>query len=234
MKTILRSSGDQYFLTDALRDLVVVVVGILAALYLESWWQDRQDRAEEAVLLAGLRDELVSNKAHLVEVMSSWSDVAESAEQALALMGKPVDVVDPESAVRTFRSTMGIRFFDPRIGQMSSLVSSGKLGLIQNPLLRAKIADWPSLVEDLDVERQASFYALMEGFGPLLGQFIPSRRDSPFDDRLGELLTNRAIHLQLDIVAGIMNRALGEGSTILQATDDIISLIDTLLTDHEG
>jgi len=233
MKTILRPSEEQYFLKDALRDLVVVVVGILAALYLESWWQDRQDRAEEVQLLTGLRDELVSNKAHLVEVMSNWSSVAESAERAIDLMGKPADEVEPESVVRTFRSTMGIRFFDPRIGQMSSLVSSGKLGLIESPRLRAKIADWPSLVEDLDIERQASIYTLMEGFGPLLGQFIPSRRGSAFDDRLSELLTDRAIYIQLDIVIGIMNRALGEGDTILRATDDIIALIDALLRAQE-
>lgn len=56
MKTILRPYGEQYFLRDALRDPVVVIVGFLAALYLESWWQGRQqDRAEGRNHSAGLR-----------------------------------------------------------------------------------------------------------------------------------------------------------------------------------
>ena len=57
MKTILRPSGEQYFLKDAIRDLVVVVVGILAALYLESAWQDRLDRKEEQQIICRHRSQ---------------------------------------------------------------------------------------------------------------------------------------------------------------------------------
>ncbi len=135
MRTILRPSGDQYFLKDAIRDLVVVIVGILAALWLESAWQDRQDRAEEALLLEGLREEFVANKAQLVDKMAVWSGVIVAADRALPFMGKNAGEYDPTAVVDAFRGTDMMQFFDPRIGQLSSLISSGKLGLIDCGLM---------------------------------------------------------------------------------------------------
>ena len=61
MKTILRSSPEGTFVRDAVRDLVVVVVGILAALWLEAWWQDLGDRREERQILEDLREEFAAN-----------------------------------------------------------------------------------------------------------------------------------------------------------------------------
>jgi len=230
MKTILRPSGEQFFLKDALRDLLVVVVGILAALYLESWWEERQDRTEEALLLEGLRAEFIINRSQLVRVMSAWSGVADGSKRALQLMGKPMSEGGPEVIVQIFQSTFGIRFFDPRTGQLNSLMNSGKLGLIENADLRARIADWPSLVDDLGVERQAAMHALLVSFGPRLGEFIPGgARGAPFDDRIEELLANRIIYNDLTTMVGNMRRSNAEGEIILRATDEIIALIDSEL-----
>jgi hypothetical protein len=227
LKTILRPSGEQYFLKDALRDLVVVVVGILAALALESAWQDRQDRAEEALLLQGLRTEFVANRDQLVNRISVWSGVRESSLAARQLMGQSVDDIGADLIRKSFRSVMAMRFYDPRTGQLSSLISSGKLGLIQNAELRAKIADWPSFIEDLEVEREGALSSLTVTLGPRLQEFIPiGPPGGPFEDRLEALLSDRRIYNDLGLMAGTMDRTLREGNAILESTDNIIAMID--------
>jgi hypothetical protein len=122
MKTILRPSGESSFVSDAIRDLVVVVVGILAAVYLESWWQDGQDRAEEGLLLRGLRAEFIENKSQLTEKISYRSRTIDAADQAMQYMGMDFDGADAATVIRTFRGTSGMQFFDPRTGQLSSLI----------------------------------------------------------------------------------------------------------------
>lgn len=232
MKTILRPSGEQHFLRDALRDLIVVVVGILAALYLESWWQDRQDRAEEALLLAGLRAEFADNRQQLVERISIWSDIREASLAAQRLMGRSIEDLGAELVRSSFRATMGMRFYDPRTGQLSSLISSGKLGLIRNAELRAKMADWPSFIEDLEVEREGALRSLMVTLGPHLQEFILiGPPGGPFEDRLEALLSDRRIYNDLGLMADTMVRTLREGNEILAATDNIIAMIDTELED---
>jgi hypothetical protein len=230
LKTILRPSGEQYFLKDALRDLVVVVVGILAALGLESAWEDRQDRVEEALLLQGLRTEFSENREQLVERITIWTDVREANLTARRLIGQSIDDLGVEQVRSSFRSVMGMRFYDPRTGQLSSLISSGKLGLIQNAELRAKIADWPSFIEDLEVEREDALRSLLVTLGPHIREFIPvGPPGGPFEDRLEALLSDRRIYNDLGLMAGTMDRTLREGNEILEATDNIIAIIDSEL-----
>ena len=230
MKAILRPSGERSFTQDAIRDLVVVVAGILAALWLESAWQDLQDRAEEVLLLQGLRTEFVDNREQLVDRLSVWSKVRESDLAARQLMGRSIDNIDTDQVRKSFRSTMGMRFYDPRTGQLSSLISSGKLGLVRNAELRASIADWPSLIEDLEIERESAFHALMITLGPHVGEFIAAGPPGgPFEDRLEALLSDRRIYNDLSNMAGTMNRSIREGGVILDATDDIIAMIDNEL-----
>jgi len=77
MKTILRPSGESSFLKDAARDLVVVVVGILAALWLESWWQERLDRNEEQQILAGLIGRMINEGK---EILITTQDIVQKID----------------------------------------------------------------------------------------------------------------------------------------------------------
>jgi hypothetical protein len=232
VKSILRPSGEQYFLKDAIRDLVVVVVGILAALWLESAWQDRQDRNEELILLEGLREEFVANKAQLTQKMRVWSDIGEKAENARQIMGKDAEDLHAPDVVRAFRGTDNMQFFDPRTGQLTSLISSGKLGLIRNAELRAQFADWPSLVEDLGVEREMALFSLTRGYRPRLVRYILADDDSPFDYQIDELLADREIYNDLLGTQLNLQRSLNEGEIILQSSDAIIAMIDSELEDQ--
>jgi len=226
MKTILRPSGEQYFLKDALRDLVVVVVGILAALYLESWWQDRQDRAEEAQLLSGLREEFIANRAQLEQHLAHWSGTFAAQSQASELMDGNISETDPGKVFPMFFGPDGgSPFFDPRTGQLTSLINSGKLGLVESSDLRARLADWPDLVADLDVEREIALHSIKTGYWPRLLRYL-ALLDSPPETVLGDMLADKELYVELGIVHANLRRSIGEGEVILQASDDIIALID--------
>ena len=121
-----------------------------------------------------------------------------------------------------------MRFFDPRQGQLSSLINSGKLGLVSNPSLRAKIADWPGLVGDLEIERAIALHAFTDGYVKTLGRYVTVSRDdeNPFDDRVNDLLADRAILNELNGIGSNAERLVEEGKLILESTDEIIALID--------
>lgn len=227
MKSILRPSKDGSFVADALRDLIVVVVSILAALWLESWWQDRQSRAEETLLLAGLRTEFVANRAQLVEKIAVWAGIVEAAEIAHRLMRKPLDEAAIAEAQTALVDISLMSFFDPRQGQLSSLISSGKLGLVHSPGLRAKIADWPSLVADLDLERAIALHDITDGYFAYMTLYGDINwNDGTFDTEYQEIFTSRELDNLIGGLRTNMQRSISEGNVILQATDEIIALID--------
>jgi hypothetical protein len=228
MKTILQSAGTGSFLKDALRDLVVVIAGILAALWLDAWWQGRLDRQEEAFLLVGLREEFVANRQQLADHIGTWEYLVGAVDRARQLMGREVPRSEASAVKNTFGGTLSMRFFDPRQGQLSSLINSGKLGLVSNPSLRAKIADWPGLVGDLEIERAIALHAFTDGYVKTLGRYVTVSRDdeNPFDDRVNDLLADRAILNELNGIGSNAERLVEEGKLILESTDEIIALID--------
>lgn len=217
---------------DAIRDLVVVIVGILAALWLEGWWQDIQDRKEEVVLLTGLREEFAANRAQLADHIETWKALRASTDRAMAYMGRPVEPSEIKEAKKAFGGTLNMRFFDPRQGQLSSLINSGKLSLIDDPSLRARIADWPGLVDDLDIERSIALHAFTDGWVKELGRYIALSAESTFDDDDMEALNaDREIFNSLVFLGANAGRLVSEGTLILETTDEIIGLIDERL-DH--
>ena len=232
MRTILRPSGDQYFWKDAIRDLVVVVAGILAALWLESWWQDQQDQIEERQILTSLKEEFQANQVQLKDRIETWTRARSRQVELHALMGGEIN----EESIAEFRSIYrrstgngGRFFFDPRQGQLTSVINSGKLGLISSPELRSLIADWPALIADHDFDQKLWIQMYLGPFGQLEMQHFKAWPDSRFDYPTGELMQNGFYDNMLDTNAGILSLMIGEGGEIDTATDKIVELIDAEL-----
>jgi len=223
---------------NSIRDLTIVVVGILAALWLESWWQELQDRDTEREILQNLGQEFSRNRddlelklenwsmqiAHLTEVHSLMSRTPTEAQvtrlQKIHYSPAPVAEASDPSAARGF-------FFDPRAGQLTSVLDSGQLTLIVNTELRSRIADWPALVADMDLERQI-FLSLMQRMPPTAA---PTWPDSDFPIDYNNLISSKAFDDWLYASIDNLDRMVGEGMVILDSTNEILQLINSELAD---
>ena len=234
MKTILKPSGEDSFWKDAVRDLVVVVVGILAALWLESWWQDQLDRREEKQILASLKTEFQANQEQMKDRLATWEFGRNRVADLHALMGGPVNdqtIAEFESFYSRGMSNGGNFFFDPRQGQLTSVINSGKLGLINNPALRSLIADWPALIADHDFDQKLWIQMYSGPFGQIEMQYVQSWPESRFEYTTGELMQNPMYDNALEGIFGILGLMILEGNEIVEATNAIMAMIDDELGD---
>lgn len=232
MKTVLRPSGENSFWVDAARDLIIVVVGILAALWLEGWWQDRQDRQEEHEILTGLRVEFAANADELETLIGTWTRIGQSIGRTLQLMGDAENeqsVADFQEAVSLQFLGVGNLFFDPRHGQVTSVINSGKLGLIVDSELRALIADWPAMVADHDFDENHWIEGFRQRIAPILVRHVGRGRDSKFEGRYAALMQSREYEGYMQSQQGLIYRMINEGNEILATTRDIVVRIDAQL-----
>ena len=231
MKTILRSSPEGTFFRDAVRDLVVVVVGILAALWLEAWWQDLGDRREERQILEDLREEFAANAEELTDRLQTWQNVRQNKIDAHQLMGGPIndETMSALEEVLDRGGAAGRFFFDPRHGQLTSVINSGKLGLISNPELRAMIADWPAAVADHDFDEELFISHERANIWPMERQYVAYWPETNFRSRYGDLMQSFEYDNSLRGSAGLLVLMINEGNEILELTNDIIALIDAEL-----
>ena len=78
-----RNRGKPGF-TSAVREVVLIVVGVLIALSLEGLWQDRNERIAERSLLLGLTNEFVDNSRALSSTVGGHHRIVASAEEFIA------------------------------------------------------------------------------------------------------------------------------------------------------
>ncbi len=126
-------------------EFVVIVVGVLTALLLESWRGYMVERSLEAQYIEQIEADLKQNRDLLAEAIST-----ERAHLALAeKVELAVYQVEPPD-VDSLRAWLGQRrealwwYSDPRLldGTMTALVETGDLALVRDPSLRSSVLSY--------------------------------------------------------------------------------------------
>jgi hypothetical protein len=127
-------------------ELIVIVVGILLALWVDAYWGERKDRQEERVALTTIHEEFVENKQSFDHAFDNHTRIYE----ALALISNstPADC-DEELDATLETAVFHWQTFNPSVGATQSLITSGQIGLIRDDTLRVQLASWSGHYSDL-------------------------------------------------------------------------------------
>jgi ferric iron reductase protein FhuF len=226
MRTFFRSGDGGSSVSDAIRDFLIVVVGILGALWIEAWWQGVQESQEEREILENLRAEFVANRDQLVDIVSVLRASTEAAENTHKLTLGPLPN-DYETILEKYiDSFMRKLRYDPRMGQLTSVISSGKIGLISNSELRARIADWPDLISDIEDNENMIWNHTMNFLSPYLNTVATRWDESAFETDAATLLKDRYFDNLLGENEIYVRSFVRESGDVLAATNRIIGMID--------
>ena len=223
-----------------------IVVSILLAFAIEAWWADRQVRLEEGVALNQLQVEFETNAGLLREKRQTQQYIYDAARYLLELTadenGSNMDIPRVADSVMAISE---VRTFDAEVGALSSLINSGKLGILQSNELRSALAAWPALISDLSedemgtwnyadtsilpyIDNRSSVRSLM-ALSPVYSEWLdPGHGSNSVDidalirDREFENLVVERLKFQAIIVAGYDNLE-NQVARILQLIDDELS-----------
>jgi len=131
---------------------VAIVGSILLAFGIQAWWEGRQLRAEEAVLVEGLRRDFAANQAALAGAVQTHQDmiIDLTVLDRMSLAGisaLPADSAELYAGGMSFTLT-----FDAQDATLDAIVASGRLEIISDIRLREHLARWKQLVADADEE----------------------------------------------------------------------------------
>jgi hypothetical protein len=134
-------------MTRAASGLVLIVVGVLAALGGDAVWQGRADVIREQELLRDLFEEFGENRERLLADIE-WSQESKAAGSAWAdaMLGTTSPPLDSVAQLWVLASDWGR--FDPVTGSLRSVIDGGELNLIRNEDLRAAVAGWSDVAEE--------------------------------------------------------------------------------------
>lgn len=128
------------YLRYALGEILLVVIGILIALQVNTWNEWRQERQEEQVVLRQLRDDYRANLAQLDQKIRMRGYILNASQFILH------SIDHPESARRdSLIGNLSILLIDPTFDPIENdLSSNGDLRLITNQKLKRMLSNWSS------------------------------------------------------------------------------------------
>ncbi len=159
------------YLKYAIGEIVLVVVGILIALSLNSWKEKNELRTQELNTLKQLKEEFKANLVQLDEKISMRTAMIHSGTTLLNYHDNPNLINLDSVAIYLARSSVSPTF-DPIT---NDLISGGRLYLIQNLELRSKLSKWPSDLVQVTEEEVAWIFILRNTYMPFLFENYPVR-----------------------------------------------------------
>lgn len=144
----------------AIGEILLVVIGILIALQINNWNENRKDRNEELTALKDLKEEFQSNLKDVDSLLAFKERHASMWENYLNKISNKTLSDDERSIVRP---TMGSRVFEISNSMLNSLLATGKIDKIKNDSLRNVLSNWndmltferkPEKLHDLFVQRE--------------------------------------------------------------------------------
>ena len=124
----------------AIGEIVLVVIGILIALQINNWNEQRKDRTKEHILLNQLREDYQANLMQLEEKMATREKIIISAVALLEAFDYP-QKVNRDSVIKKLAIIGNDPTFDPI---QNDLNSSENLRLIRNAKLSRLLSNWSS------------------------------------------------------------------------------------------
>lgn len=154
------------YLKYAFGEIILVVIGILIALQINNWNENRKIKKAEIEILQNLKTELKFNLEALKEINGQHTSEFEDGISILRLFGTDVSNV-PELKLDSLMSNAFSGYsFEAQDGYIKSLIASNKIDYIQNAELKSYISSFESMVLDANQEDGYVRRLLNERFWP--------------------------------------------------------------------
>ncbi len=147
---LITNSRFSRYLLYATGEVFLVVIGILIALQIDNWNEERKDRRAERGIIENLRQEFLANQA---ELDSTLEVVAKNRHANLLLMeffGQPREALEKVNLDSIVFFSVEYHRFIPSQNALSDLVQSGGLQLITNQALKDALYDWTRVMGLID------------------------------------------------------------------------------------
>jgi len=129
---------------------VLIVASILVAFSIDAWWDNLQDRKTERSAVQRLTIEFEENLRQLEAKREKHAMSLRATEALLAMVGPDQSNVPVISTIGPLLvQCLTNATFDPRLGTLNSLVSSGELVLVEDIELQSLLTEWPSAAQNL-------------------------------------------------------------------------------------
>ena len=172
-KKLMEQNKTRSYLIYALGEILLVMIGILLALQVNTWNEDRKRANLEQYLLNELKNEVAEN---LVLIEGDIGRNIEGLRHSLGFLDLLLNESIEQNLELADSLVAGIyemSTFEPKSGVIDDIVNTGKLDVIKNDSLRILISNWDYQIIDINDDAEIRNIALFEQLVPFLIKNYP-------------------------------------------------------------
>ena len=215
----------------AIGEIILVVIGILIALQINTWNESRQNNIKERNIISEIHQEFLKNKEQLAFIKSRHQYHLQQIGKVVDLFPINVTTTNLDSLSHYMLESLANWTFEPTQGRIQWLVNSTNFDLIKNEGLRDALLLWEPTFEDYHEDEQYSIAFNKEELYPYLNKHF-SRQLDLNDERmdLGVLETmefENMMYSRRGDLRAILHNDTNELQRLEQLIETIIALTDT-------
>ena len=165
------------YLTYAIGEILLVMIGILLALQVNNWNTNRINQQLEKKILKQLHSEFQQNKFNFEKVTSLRLSNLESCNRIIEMFPIDLEKLNLDSLSWYLKHTGYRGTFNPSNGAINALVSSSSFDIISNEQLRSILIQWKDLVADYLEDEAITDYHLVNYWDPYMNTSLLQRLD---------------------------------------------------------
>ncbi len=154
-KSLLDEGKAARYIKYAIGEIFLVVIGILIALQINNWNEERKDRVLEQELLLQLKDEYQSNLKELEQKITVRNKTIASAGKLLEYQDDP-DKRNAKDVYTHLNQIISTPTFDPIV---NDIISTDRIKLLQSSELKKLLTSWTrDITYVTELEEEYRFY----------------------------------------------------------------------------
>jgi len=148
-KNLLNEGKTSKYLKYAIGEIVLVVIGILIALQINNWNEDRIERKEEQKIISNLNNEFEANLKALDSIINRLNSGMASMEKVFNLIGQDTSHYSNYSIDSLIQQTLISPTWRPSEFVLNDLKSSGGFSKLENNNLKKLLFKWSRFYNEI-------------------------------------------------------------------------------------
>jgi hypothetical protein len=221
---LLANNQMKKYMLYAIGEIALVMIGILLALQINNWNEERTNRIEESEVLTDLKEDMLLNIKKLQRGIEVINDDKDEITHVLSTIKQK----DPDHQALLENTKMfyhmRVATFDPVSGVINDILNSDKLNLIQDKVLRQHISNWDGLLEDTKEEELKVLDIKQDELRPYMLQCCPIRSGNIKD--LEPLLSDFKFENILRVYFTQLARVEKDYQPVIKYIEELLIMID--------
>ena len=160
------------YLKYAVGEIILVMIGILLALQINNWNENRKLKIEERALLTNLSIEFDRKLNELEGKNSGRSENIMGIDKLLQLISNRDSIISHENLIRTIGGLETWYQVNEEFSIIEMLFNSGKINTISNESLKATLISWPDKLEEMFEEQRVVKDLGIHQLNPLINTYV--------------------------------------------------------------